>query len=244
VLRQLARRRLARLRPGRQADPPQGARPDQDRGTGQAPGSALRQRGGHPQAGGGDRPGGGPGLAGPGAGRCPWRVCGQRADQPGHHHARGHRSAQLRPGAQHRDIGEAIPAQRQRHHQVGEDLARVMHCPRRPPPAQTRRQATAQPGDPGAGRFPRRRQPATGLLAATRTGLPPAGDDELTSTRSTMALRHGVTSRSPFCWAHEKTGLVPVNGGARAGGGGWQLLPHMRGGACPARSGIVRDAAR
>ena len=29
------------------------------------------------------------------------------------------------------------------------------------------------------------RQPATGLLAATRTGLPPAGDDKLTNTKKT-----------------------------------------------------------
>jgi hypothetical protein len=34
-----------------------------------------------------------------------------------------------------------------------------------------------------------------GLLAATRTGLSPAGE-ELTNTKSTMALRHGVTSCS------------------------------------------------
>ena len=41
-----------------------------------------------------------------------------------------------------------------------------------------------------------------GLLAATRTGLPPAGDDELTNTKK----HHGATSRChlPFCWAHEK----------------------------------------
>ena len=40
-----------------------------------------------------------------------------------------------------------------------------------------------------------------GLLAATRTGLPPAGDDELTNTKN----HHGITSRRylPFCWAHE-----------------------------------------
>jgi hypothetical protein len=35
-----------------------------------------------------------------------------------------------------------------------------------------------------------------GLLAATRTGLPPASNDELTNTTITMALRHGDTSRS------------------------------------------------
>jgi hypothetical protein len=45
-----------------------------------------------------------------------------------------------------------------------------------------------------------------GLLAATRTGLPPAGDDELTNTKK----HHGLTSRCHLllCWAHEKTGLM------------------------------------
>jgi hypothetical protein len=33
-----------------------------------------------------------------------------------------------------------------------------------------------------------------GLLAATRTGLPPAGDDELTNSKIHHDLRHGVTS--------------------------------------------------
>jgi hypothetical protein len=35
-----------------------------------------------------------------------------------------------------------------------------------------------------------------GLLAATRTGLPPAGDDELTNSKIHHGLRHGVTSCS------------------------------------------------
>jgi hypothetical protein len=34
-----------------------------------------------------------------------------------------------------------------------------------------------------------------GLLAATRTGLTPASDAELTNTKTTTALRHGDTSR-------------------------------------------------
>src|SRR6266513_3988920 len=34
-----------------------------------------------------------------------------------------------------------------------------------------------------------------GLLAATRTGLSPASDDELTNTKIHHGLRHGVTSR-------------------------------------------------
>ena len=39
-----------------------------------------------------------------------------------------------------------------------------------------------------------------GLLAATRTGLPPASDDELTNTKK----HHGLTSRCHLllCWAH------------------------------------------
>jgi hypothetical protein len=36
-----------------------------------------------------------------------------------------------------------------------------------------------------------------GLLAATRTGLTPAGDDELTNTKKHHELPHGATSRSP-----------------------------------------------
>src|SRR2546430_16656195 len=50
-----------------------------------------------------------------------------------------------------------------------------------------------------------------GLLAATRTGLTPAGDDELTNSK----IHHGITSRChlPLCWAHERLRLareIPV----------------------------------
>jgi len=37
-----------------------------------------------------------------------------------------------------------------------------------------------------------------GLLAATRTGLAPAGDDELMNSRISHSWLH-----LPFCWAHE-----------------------------------------
>jgi len=48
-----------------------------------------------------------------------------------------------------------------------------------------------------------------GLLAATRTGLPPASDDELTNTK----IHHGLTSRCHLllCWAHESPRLVIGN---------------------------------
>jgi hypothetical protein len=44
-----------------------------------------------------------------------------------------------------------------------------------------------------------------GLLATTRTGLPPAGEDELTNTKK----HHGSTSRRRLLlsWAHERSGL-------------------------------------
>ena len=47
----------------------------------------------------------------------------------------------------------------------------------------------------GTGRFPRAASLLRGLLAATRTGLAPAGDDELTNSKIHL-LRHSVTSRS------------------------------------------------
>ncbi len=52
----------------------------------------------------------------------------------------------------------------------------------------------------------RREEVLPGLLAATRTGLPPAGDDELTKTK----IHHGITSRChlPFCWAHGKRSMI------------------------------------
>ena len=55
-----------------------------------------------------------------------------------------------------------------------------------------------------------------GLLAATRTGLPPAGEDELTNTK----IHHGITSRLchlPLCWAHEFSGLVAPDQEPRPG---------------------------
>jgi len=78
----------------------------------------------------------------------PRRIGGQRADQPGDHRIRSHRSAQARHGPQHRDISQAVPAQPQRHGQVGNDLPRVMHRPRRPPPGQTGAQTLAQARHP------------------------------------------------------------------------------------------------
>ncbi|MFE3143921.1 transposase [Streptomyces scopuliridis] len=44
-----------------------------------------------------------------------------------------------------------------------------------------------------------------GLLAATRTGLPPAGDDELPNSKNTATSRCHLL----FRWAHERGSLSP-----------------------------------
>ena len=80
-----------------------------------------------------------------------------RADQPGDHRVGGHQAEQFRLRAQHRDISQAVPAQRQRHRQIRDDLPRVVHRPGGPPPCKRRRQATVQ------ARYPQRlgqQQPA------------------------------------------------------------------------------------
>jgi hypothetical protein len=96
--------------------------------------------------------------------QSPRRVPGQLADQAGDHRVRRHRPEQLRLAPQHGHIGQAVPAQRQRDRQVRDDLAGVVHRPRRPPPDQPRRQLPAQARDlqdlgeqqrPGLGDNPR-----------------------------------------------------------------------------------------
>src|SRR5258706_13830687 len=73
-----------------------------------------------------------------------------------------------------------------------------------------------------------------GLLAPTRTGLPPAGDDELTNTK----IHHGTTSRChlPFYWAHEKPGLALNDVPEPVPGPGDVLLEGKGAGICQSRS--------
>jgi hypothetical protein len=64
---------------------------------------------------------------------------------------------------------------------------------------------------------PRRRQSATGLMAATRTGLPPAGDDELTTTDHRL-----MAATSCLLGARKiraRPGLAPRMPGRRRGAG-------------------------
>ena len=84
----------------------------------------------------------------------------QRGDQPGHDRVGRDRARQGRLLPQHRDIGQAVPAQRHRRGQVRDDLARIVDRLRRPPPAQAPRQFPAQAGDPH--RLPRQDRPGLG----------------------------------------------------------------------------------
>jgi hypothetical protein len=78
----------------------------------------------------------------------PRQVRRECADQPGHHRIGRHRPGQLRLLPQHRDIGQAVPAQRHRRGQVRDDLPWIVDRPRRPPPGQALRQAPPKAGHP------------------------------------------------------------------------------------------------
>ena len=89
------------------------------------------------------------------AGRGPCRVdrraaavgvAGQRADQPRDRRVRRDAAEDLRGGAQDRDVGQAVPAQRERHRQVQQDLGRVVDRGRPPPSLERDRQRPVQPG--------------------------------------------------------------------------------------------------
>ena len=147
----------------------------------------------------GQRPGALPGSSPRGADRPQRgrRVRGQSGDQPGHHRIGGHRSGQFRLSPQHGDIGQAIPAQRQRHHQVSDDPPWVMHRPRRPPPRQPGRQAPAQAGGPG------------GFKQQERTGL---GHKPLTvSGRDDLGMARGILhGKSAFGSARTGPSASPI----------------------------------
>ncbi len=67
-------------------------------------------------------------------------LAGQGRDQPGHGGIGGHLAEHLRLGADHRDIGQAVPAKRDRSRHVEQHLARVVHRPVRTPRRQRPRQ--------------------------------------------------------------------------------------------------------
>ena len=67
----------------------------------------------------------------------------QRRDQPRYHRVGRDRPREVRLLPQYRDVGQAVPAQRGRCGQVRDDLARVVHRPRRPPPGKALGQVPA-----------------------------------------------------------------------------------------------------
>jgi hypothetical protein len=91
----------------------------------------------------------------PGTGRRPsrvdrlqrrWRVRGERVEGAGHRRVRGHSAIDAGLGPQQRDVGQAVPAQRQRHRQVEDDLAGVVDRERLAPRRQRCGQRRVQTG--------------------------------------------------------------------------------------------------
>ena len=95
---------------------------------------------------------------------------------------RGHRPEQLGLGADHADVGQAVPTQRDRDRQIQHRLARVMDRPSRPPRRQPRRQRLRQPADAGGRQQHRRARRGDQRLAA---GL----DTDTRTSRDTLHLR-------------------------------------------------------
>ena len=73
------------------------------------------------------------GSCGADRGQCFLARGGEDVDQTGDRRVGGDRPEHGRLGPQHRDVGEAVPAQRDRHRKIHEYLARVMDGPRLPP---------------------------------------------------------------------------------------------------------------
>lgn len=86
------------------------------------------------------------GPCGADGGQCPRARCGERVDQSGNSRVGGYRPEDGRFGPQHRDIGQAVPAQGGRQREVHQDLARVVHRPRLAPRRQGRGYRLIQAG--------------------------------------------------------------------------------------------------
>jgi len=73
-------------------------------------------------------------------------IGGQSSNGPRDGRVRGHHAIDARLGAQHRDVREAVPAQREHHRQVRDHLGRVMDRQRLAPPGQRTRELRPHPG--------------------------------------------------------------------------------------------------
>lgn len=71
---------------------------------------------------------------------------GKGVDEAGDRRIGGNRAEDVRLGPQHRDVREAVPAQRDRQSHVQQDLARIVHRTLLPPRRQRPRHRLIQPG--------------------------------------------------------------------------------------------------
>jgi hypothetical protein len=127
---------------------------------------------------------------------------GQRGNQPGDDRARSDRAEQLRLGAQHRRVGQAVAARRDHDCEVQDGLAGVVHRSRCPPPRQARRQPGIQARHPGGAGEEQRaaagHQP--GAVSGYLQGRPQPG---IVHVKSASALARTGPSTSP---------ILPVQG--------------------------------
>jgi hypothetical protein len=116
-------------------------------------------------------------------------VRGQRVDRAGDRRVRGPRPEHARLGADHGDIGQAVPTQAEGDRQIQQHFRRVVDRQRRTPPGQRRRQRRVQDRGPDRGR----QQRPTGLTNDTpaRTVDPNPRIEPATLTHLESAPRTG-----------------------------------------------------
>jgi hypothetical protein len=125
------------------------------------------------------------------------RVRGQRRDQPRHRRIRGNRPEHLRLRTRHRHIGQALPAQGDRHRQIPNDLARIVFGAWRSPPPELLTQGSIQTADLGHTHQQRRTRRAHQRLA---TDQHPPGANQKEDQQSKIRLTE-VSTVSGDCRA-------------------------------------------
>ncbi|GES33675.1 hypothetical protein San01_61630 [Streptomyces angustmyceticus] len=84
----------------------------------------------------------------PDGGQCSGASGGERVDEAGDGRVGGDWPEQLGLGPQHRNVRQAVPAQRDRQGQIEQDFAGIMHRPGLAPRLQGRRERGIQTGPP------------------------------------------------------------------------------------------------
>ena len=126
-------------------------------------------------------------------------VRSQRGDQPRHRRIGGDRPEQLRLRTRHPQIGQTVPAQRDRHRQIPHDLARMVLGTPRPPRCQLLAQRRVQAADLARAQQQRRTRRADQRLATDHypNTTPPPVTVHLRSASQLRASAPSTSSRIP-----------------------------------------------